>query len=234
MPTVTASSVRSRVRAELVEEIKAAARGQLANEGAAALSLRAVARDMGMVSSAVYRYFPSRDDLLTALIIDAYNAMGQRVEEAESTVRRSDYRGRWMAVCNAVRRWANENPHEYGLVFGTPVPKYAAPVDTITPATRVTRVLVDIIIDAARTHSLSVVTEPVPKSVRADLAPIRGFFGDGPGQLDDDLIVRGIMAWTHLYGAISFELFGHRVGSVSNHDGFFDHEMRRVAAFVGL
>lgn len=231
---MTASSARSRVRAELIDEIKAAARRQLANEGAAALSLRAVAREMGMVSSAVYRYFPSRDDLLTALIIDAYNAMGERVENAESVIRRSDYRGRWMAVCNAVRRWSTANPHEYGLVFGTPVPKYAAPADTITPATRVTRVLVDILIDAVRTDSLTVVTEPVPKAVRADISPIRGFFGNGPAQLDDDLIVRGIMAWTHLYGAISFELFGHRVGSVTNHDGFFDHEMRRIAAFVGL
>jgi AcrR family transcriptional regulator len=234
MQSVTASSVRSRIRAELVEEIKASARRQLANEGAAALSLRAVARDMGMVSSAVYRYFPSRDDLLTALIIDAYNAMGERVEQAESIVRRTDYRGRWMAVCHAVRRWATENPHEYGLVFGTPVPKYAAPADTITPATRVTRVLVDIMIDAVRTAALTVETETVPKAVRVDLAPVRSFFGEGPEQLGDDLIVRGIMAWTHLYGAISFELFGHRVGSVSNHDGFFDHEMRRIAAFVGL
>ncbi len=231
---MTASSVRSRVRNELLTEIKDAARRQLANEGAAALSLRAVARDMGMVSSAIYRYFPSRDELLTALIIDAYNTMGERVEIAESTVRRSDYRGRWMAVCNAVRRWANENPHEYGLVFGTPVPKYAAPADTITPATRVTRVLVDIMIDAAGSGSLIIEPEPVPKAVRTDLAPIRAFFGEGPAQLDDDLIVRGIMAWTHLYGAISFELFGHRVGSVNNHDGFFDHEMRRIAAFVGL
>ena len=231
---MNAASVRLRVRAELADEIKAAARRQLANEGAAALSLRAVAREMGMASSAIYRYFPSRDDLFTALIVDAYNAMGERVELAESGVRRSDYRGRWMAVCHAVRRWATENPHEYGLVFGTPVPKYAAPPDTIMPATRVTRVLVDITVDALSAGAVSVDREPVPKAVRADLVIIRGFFGQGPAQLDDDLIVRGIIAWTHLYGAINFELFGHRAGSVTNHDAFFDHEMRRIAAFVGL
>ena len=177
---MNAASVRSRVRAELVDEIKEAARRQLAVDGAAALSLRAVAREMGMVSSAVYRYFPSRDDLLTALIVDAYNAMGERVEEAESAVRRTDFRGRWMAVCHAVRDWAGTSPHEYGLVFGTPVPKYAAPVDTITPALRVTVVLVQIVADAVRAGALVPGREPIPKAVRADLAPIRTFFRPPP------------------------------------------------------
>ena len=231
---MNAASVRSRVRAKLVDEIKEAARRQLAVEGATALSLRAVAREMGMVSSAVYRYFPSRDDLLTALIVDAYNAMGERVEEAESAVRRADLRGRWMAVCHAVRDWARSSPHEYGLVFGTPVPKYAAPVDTITPATRVTVVLVQIVADGVRTGVLAPGKEPIPKAVRSDLAAIRVFFSERGAIVDDDLIVRSIMAWTHIYGAVSFELFGHRVGMVSEHDGFFDHEMRRMAAFVGF
>lgn len=231
---MNAASVRSRVRAELVDEIKEAARRQLAAEGAAGLSLRAVAREMGMVSSAVYRYFPSRDDLLTALIVDAYNAMGARVEEAESAVRRTDFRGRWMAVCHAVRAWARASPHEYGLVFGTPVPKYAAPADTISPAMRVTVVLVQIVADAVRSGVLALEREPIPKAVRADLALIRAFFSEQGAIVDDDLIVRSIMAWTHIYGAVSFELFGHRVGMVTNEDGFFEHEMRRMAAFVGL
>ena len=231
---MNAASVRSRVRAELIDEIKEEARRQLAVEGAAALSLRAVAREMGMVSSAVYRYFPSRDELLTALIVDAYNAMGERVEGTESAVRRTDYRGRWMAVCHAVRDWARSSPHEYGLVFGTPVPKYAAPADTISPAMRVTVVLVHIVADGVRAGVLAPEREPIPKVVRADLAPIRTFFSERGAIVDDDLIVRSIMAWTHIYGAISFELFGHRVGTVSEHDGFFDHEMRRMATFMGL
>lgn len=231
---MNAASVRSRVRAELIDEIKEEARRQLAIEGAAALSLRAVARAMGMVSSAVYRYFPSRDELLTALIVDAYNAMGERVEEAESAVRRADYRGRWMAVCHAVRDWARASPHEYGLVFGTPVPTYAAPADTISPAMRVTAVLVQIVADGVRAGVFGSEREQIPRGVRADLAPIRAFFSEHGAIVDDELIVRSIMAWTHIYGAISFELFGHRVGTVSEHDGFFDHEMRRMATFMGL
>lgn len=184
-----------------------------------------------MVSSAVYRYFSSREELLTALIVDAYNALGEHVEKAESVVKRTDFRGRWMASAHATRRWAVDNEHEYGLVFGTPIPHYAAPPDTIGPATRATRVLVQIVRDAVATGSWNGPKEPVPRAVHTDLAAVREFFGR---RVDDDLLVRSLMAWTHIYGAISFELFGHRVGSVGNHEAFFDLEMRRIATFIGL
>ena len=113
-----------------------AARRQLATEGAGGLSLRAVARDMGMVSSAIYRYFPSRDDLLTALIMDGYNAIGEVAEQADGGCPDGDYPGRWLAVARAVRGWARTHPHEYALVYGSPVPGYQAPQQTIAPAAR--------------------------------------------------------------------------------------------------
>src|SRR5580658_1309421 len=121
-----AGSIRARVRAEMIAEIKAVARRHLQTDGAN-LSLRAVARDMGMVSSALYRYFASRDDLLTALIIDAYNALGDAVEKADAQVTdRAELRARWLAVAGAVRHWALSNQAEYALLFGSPVPGYAA------------------------------------------------------------------------------------------------------------
>src|SRR6476619_3633829 len=123
---MSAGSIRARVRAEMIDEIKAVARRHLAADGAN-LSLRAVARDMGMVSSAVYRYFASRDDLLTALIIEGYNAMGEAAERAEAAVPRRDLPGRWMAICHAVRDWGRAHPAEYALLYGSPVPGYAAP-----------------------------------------------------------------------------------------------------------
>ena len=121
---------------ELTREIKDVARRQLGEHGSAGLSLRAVARELGMVSSAVYRYFPSRDELLTALIIDAYQAIADAAEHSESRVRRGDLAGRWLATARAMRRWAVEHPQEYALIFGSPVPGYQAPQDTIDPAAR--------------------------------------------------------------------------------------------------
>src|SRR5256886_14576632 len=131
-----ASSIRARVRAEMIDEIKSVARQHLAADGAN-LSLRAVARDMGMVSSALYRYFASRDELLTALILDAYNAMGEAAERADAGVTdRTDLAGRWFAVPLACRPWALARPPESAWIYGRPVPGHRAPRD---PAGRAPR-----------------------------------------------------------------------------------------------
>ena len=103
-------TARERVRAEITREITDIARSQLAEQGAAALSLRAVARDLGMVSSAVYRYFSSRDELLTALIIDGYDALGLAVERADAAQPRADYPGRWRAATRSRARSSVSEP----------------------------------------------------------------------------------------------------------------------------
>lgn len=151
---MTAPSIRARVRAELTEEIKSVARRHLATEGAN-LSLRAVARDLGLASSALYRYFASRDKLLTALILDAYRALGDAAEDADAAVTDTDLRGRWLAVCHAVRQWALRHPAEYTLLYGSPVPRYAAPADTTALAQRVALTLTGILTDAARAGRLT-------------------------------------------------------------------------------
>src|SRR6478735_5550022 len=142
-------TARERARAEITAEILDAARGYLATDGAPALSLRAIARDLGMASSALYRYFKSRDELLTRLIIDAYDALGAAAEVAEATVDRNDLAGRFAATCTAVRDWSLAHPNEYALIYGSPVPGYAAPADTVRPASRVTTLLLRIIVEAA-------------------------------------------------------------------------------------
>uniref|UniRef100_UPI0013B38CCA TetR/AcrR family transcriptional regulator n=1 Tax=Nonomuraea lactucae TaxID=2249762 RepID=UPI0013B38CCA len=146
---MTASrTARERVRAELTREIADIARRRLATEGAGGLSLRAVAREMGMVSSAIYRYFPSRDDLLTALIIDGYNALGEAVERADASCPPDSFPDRWSAVCHAVRDWALAHPHEYTLLYGSPVPGYHAPQDTVPARARDVTVMGRIVADA--------------------------------------------------------------------------------------
>jgi AcrR family transcriptional regulator len=225
------STARARVRAELTREIKEEARRQLAVAGSAGLSLRAVARELGMVSSAVYRYFPSRDDLLTALIVDAYDAVGAVAEEADAAViRREDLTGRWMAVARAVRAWAVGNPAEYALIYGSPVPGYRAPETTTGSAERLTSVLLAILADGVRAGSVDVAGS-LPAAVRADLRRLRAHSGV---EVPDPVLFRGLLAWTHLFGAISFELFGHLHNVIADTESYFDAAMASTAERMGL
>lgn len=163
----TVQGARARARIEVTEAIKDEARSWLAADGATKLSLRAVARELGMVSSALYRYFPSRDDLLTALIVDAYDAVGEAAEHALAEQRAAASPAtRWTAVCRAVRTWALAHPHEYALIYGSPVPGYTAPEATIGPAARVGLVLISIARDAHQGKGIA--PPPLAAPVRAE------------------------------------------------------------------
>ncbi|MFJ3670682.1 TetR/AcrR family transcriptional regulator [Streptomyces sp. NPDC090106] len=220
---------RARARVEVTTAIKDEARRQLAADGAAKLSLRAVARELGMVSSAIYRYFPSRDDLLTALIIDAYDSLGESAEAARDRSAGAAPAQRWVAVCEAVRGWALGSPHEYALIYGSPVPGYRAPQTTVPPASRVGLVLFGLVRDAYRARGLAVARLPAelrPEAERmaADLAP----------DLPPATVAALVAAWAQLYGLVGFELFGqfHRV--VEDRPVFFREAVARLADGVGL
>jgi AcrR family transcriptional regulator len=225
---MSAPSLRARVRSELTEEIKAAARRRLAADGAN-LSLRAVARDLGMVPSALYRYFPSRDDLLTALIVEGYQAVAEAARQAEIKVPRTDLRGRWLAVGHAVRDWALAHPAEYGLLYGSPVPGYSAPQDTVAPASSVIFILVEIAASAAPAEVP--LAAPLPEPVRADLRRLIDQYG---GRIGEALLERVFAAWTHLYGLVSFEVFGRLEGTIQARREYFDHQMGLMADLAGL
>ncbi|MEU7905995.1 WHG domain-containing protein [Actinoplanes sp. NPDC049118] len=223
---MTAASIRARVRAEMTDEIKAVARRHLATDGAN-LSLRAVARDLGMASSAVYRYFASRDDLLTALIIDAYDAVGAAAEESART---GSYRDRFLSICHAVRDWALANPHEWALIYGSPVPGYQAPRDTVEPATRVILQIGAIVRDAALAGDVEA-GEPVAGRLGEELAVVAEHAAQGaPPQL----VARSMGAWIHLCGAVSAELFGQLNNTIDERREFFDLQMRGEAATIGF
>lgn len=225
-------TARDRARAELTREIKDEARRQLAASGADGLSLRAVARKLGMVSSALYRYFPSRDDLVTALIIDAYTSLGEAAEAGDAGVPRTDLTGRWRGTCRAVRTWALRHRHEYALIYGSPIPGYQAPRDTVAPAGRVPLVLLGILHDAATAGTLTSVEEaPLTPGLAEQAGTLAGRI---TMRLPEPVLVRGIMAWTQLFGMISFELFGQLVGSVDPSEDFFEYAIGRMAELVGL
>jgi AcrR family transcriptional regulator len=246
-PPNAVQTARERARAELTREIKEEARRQLAEVGANGLSLRAVARELGMVSSALYRYYPSRDDLLTALIIDAYNAIGAVAEAGAGAARAgAPARETWAAACRAIRAWAVANPHEYALIYGSPVPGYRAPEATIGPASRVPLAFASILEAAVASGSVPGAAGqtpglggPLAEQAAALSAALAADLPAAPGASDAavipaDMLVRAVIAWTQLFGMISFELFGQFVGSFEPADAFFDNAVAQLASLVGL
>lgn len=223
-----AGGIRARVRAEMIGEIKSAARRHLATDGAN-LSLRAIARELGMVSSALYRYFASRDDLLTALILDAYNDLGAVAEQADTTVPdRADGRSRWLTVARAIRGWALAHPAEYALLYGTPVPGYAAPPETTVAAQRPPRLLGAIFAEAGQPYPPAL---PMGPALSAEITRLRDSLAPG---VSESAMARGIIAWTLLFGALNFELFGRFDQTIQERADWFDTQMTAMADYLDL
>jgi AcrR family transcriptional regulator len=183
-----------------------------------------------MVSSAIYRYFPSRDELLTALIVDAFDAVGAAAEVSEE--RGAPFQRRWLALAGAVRSWAIANPHEWALIYGSPVPGYNAPTDTVDPAARVSLVFLRLLADGVGAGEVADGDAiETSRTVRSDLRRLRDLAAP---DVPDEVLSRGLLAWTQLFGAISYELFGHLEGVITDFEGFFDLQARRAAELLLL
>ncbi|MFW0791659.1 TetR/AcrR family transcriptional regulator [Gordonia sp. CPCC 205333] len=180
-------------------------RAQLATVGAAALSLRAIARELGMVSSAIYRYVESRDELLTRLVVEAYGELGDTVDHAVSSSPHDDPRERIRVLAHAFRDWSIANTAQFSLLYGSPVPGYHAPAErTVEPGTRVMRRLIETLAQAVVSGQL-IATGDVDPGLAADLAYIRADLGV---ELDDAALVLAVSLWTWLIGAVGQEIFG--------------------------
>jgi AcrR family transcriptional regulator len=219
------------MRAEILD----AARKQMAREGAASLSLRSIARDLGMAPSALYRYFGGRDDLLTALILGSYASLAAEAERAEGAAANKGGTDaeRFLAVPRAIRRWALGHPQEWALVFGTPVPGYQAPEDTVLLYTRVAAALLRPVVDAGAAGRLRADDggRPVSDSLRDAVAPVSAaLLPDLPA----GTVVRAVEAWTGVVGAISLEVFGHWRKTILDPEEFFDATVRDAADSLGL
>jgi AcrR family transcriptional regulator len=216
-------TARAVARRELTQAIITSARRQLGEIGPAQLSVRAVARDLGMASSAVYRYFPSRDELLTELLVVIYGELADLLEAADAARDRDDLRGRWLTLGRTLRGWALEAPHEYAFLYGSPVPGYSAPQATIEPSARVTGVLIGLI------HDLDEVGAPEPLVPAPGAHETFAAFRSQVGlDLSDEAILRGVTAWGGLLGAISLELFGHLHRAVVDYDAHFELIIARL------
>lgn len=210
--------IRDEQRAENTARITTAARRQLAEVGGVGLSMRAVAREVGMVSSAVYRYFPTREALLTALIIESYGHLASALGEAGG---RSAAR-RWTELARALRAWAREHPHEFQLIYGTPIPGYAAPPETIPAAAAVARPFL-------RVGATTSVDGFTGRALRTQVDPLATTEGVDPAGAAAVLSELGA-----LVGLVSLELSGHLVGTADPADHLYAAVVTRQLATLGL
>jgi AcrR family transcriptional regulator len=198
----------AQARAEMRDGILRLGREQLATRSAADLSVREIARGLGVASSAVYRHVKNRDELVTLLVIDAYNDLA----DATVPLPHSDDAGqfsRLSSLAHRVRSWAVANPSRWALIYGTPVPGYAAPPDETTPAgTRVMVALLEIL--SRGTLSDQAPTPPPSTALAAELQSSAGELG--MAQLPPQLLAAGVDAWISLIGTVSAEVF-NQLGS---------------------
>jgi AcrR family transcriptional regulator len=190
------TSPRERYRSQVRTEIKRHAWGQIATAGASALSLNAIAKQMGLSGPALYRYFANRDELITELIRDAYRSLADTVQETAAAG--ADL----AALARALRSWALDDPQRYFLIFGTPVPGYHAPDDVTTIASEVMGRVLD-----------ACVAQPVdrpPTAFDSHLEAHRQWAAGHPAP--PTVLHRALTFWTRLHGVLSLELAGHFTG----------------------
>ena len=222
--------------------ILGAAREELAEAGPGALSVRSIARRLGVAAGGLYRYVEGRDDLLTALVVEAYEGIGAAAERAaaeHAAARAGDGPAEaWVAAWLAVREHALERPHEFALVYGTPVIGYAAPARTVDAATRLITVLAQLAVDARPSAGgpSAPVTSP-GTGLREDLDRVRDWsiaHLEGGDRITDAAALGVLRGWTEGIGTIGFELHGHYVGSVEHGAAYLEAVARAQARTLGL
>ena len=217
---------RERIEAQIVE----LGRRHLIEHGAAGLSLRAIARDLGMVSSAVYRYVSSRDELLTLLLVDAYSALADAVDRARDAVP-DVWSDDVIAIAHAARHWATAHPASWALLYGSPVPGYRAPAErTVGPGTRVVSALFDAVAAGIATGDIMLTNWPAQQPISSDFERLRQEFSF-PG--DDPVIAKCFAVWAGVIGAISLEVFGqYGADTLTDPEAVFDTQVRLLVGVL--
>jgi AcrR family transcriptional regulator len=227
-------AARERAKEAVRAQLRSVARRHIAERGAGDLSLRAVARELDMTSSAIYRHVSSRDELITSLMVESYESLAEVAERADRMQAGlgQDAAARWLAICRAVRRWALERPHEYALLYGSPIGAYRASVDVAQGSARIWRVVIRVMETAVSTGVL----RPQPRTFDAQglVTPYVLATVGQPGPPFTDFIVRGMALFSSLIGGISAELFGVFQGLTTDADRIFDLVVATGAQGAGL
>ncbi len=220
-PKRTATSTRDSMEAQ----IKAVARQQMAQHGTAGLSLRGIAREMGITAPAIYNYYPRLDDLITALIVDAFNALADAIEAAESAVASETTWPRILASCLAYRAWAIAHPVDFQLIYGNPIPGYVAPAEITVPLARRTfDGLFRLFLEAYQSGELAIPAEyaSVPPRITAHLAT---WLPEAGVAFPDALLCLLMSGWARIHGMVMLELFEHLGPVVGDAAAFYRYEL---------
>lgn len=226
-----ARPINQQLRQARTAEILVAAREQLLQVGLSGFSLRAVARQLDLAPNALYTYFPCLDDLITALLVDAFQRFAATIQAADSADEPCCAR-RFQSVCTAYRAWAVAHPIDYDLIFGRPIPGYQAPEAITSPFLIQTfAVGLQILIDAAQTEQLQIPPryQNIPPGVAASLAA-------QPYQANAPPVLRSMMltAWSRLHGLVTLEIHGNASEDIGDHAAWFAYNVACLVAEIGL
>jgi AcrR family transcriptional regulator len=240
------ASRRERQRAATVQEIKDVARRLLGQQGPSALSLRAIAREMGVTAPALYRYFDSHEALVEALAADFYNELCDHMEAAEAEAVALAGLGegsdpaqsigrRLVAASVAFRLWSVGHRPEFGLIFGTPIPGVDL-YDENSPACvagqRFGLVFAALFLELWATRPFDV---PDLAELDPRLAPQLQEYRDGLGvDLPLPVVYVFLSCWTRLYGMVTMEVFGHLTFALSDAEPAFMTELWQIGRLMGL
>lgn len=212
---------------DLQEAIKSTAWKQIAKTGAAALSLRAIARELGITAPAIYNYFPRRDDLVTALIVDAYTSFGDSQLAARDTVPTDEPVRRLEAIGLAYRTWALTHTQRYQLIFGAPLPGYEAPVEKVLPSgARSLSALTSVIEDLRLAGRLRADGFP---EVKAEYKIGFDMWKKYGGEVDVLTLSVAVLIWARVHGLVSLEIAGNLPPFGANGDGLYRYELDAIS-----
>ncbi len=226
---------RERQRAATVEEIKEVARGLMREHGASEVRFTDIAKEMGMTPPALYRYYADRDELLTDLIADGYRDLGRAVAAARELVDVDDVAGRWIAVGRAYRDWARQEPAQFALILGMPLPGYVAPEDgpTTDAAKDAMSQLAQLFIRAAE---LGVLSEPLVTEVSPEMRAHFAEKDDVVGwEIEPATHQAMLHAWATLHGVTCLDVYGQFdwMGEDAR-DSLFESTLRSAALAAGF
>jgi AcrR family transcriptional regulator len=210
----------------LAEAIKNSAWEQIARNGAAALSLRAIARDLGITAPAIYNHFHRRDDLVTALIVDAYTSLGESQQVAIDNLPVTDIKGRFTALGMAYREWAITYPQRYQLIFGTPIPNYEAPEDITLPAA--TKALVPLVETLQAFSVANRLRLDRVSPLTTELKSMLMAWQEIAESIDLEVLYAALITWSRVHGLVSMEIANHFPSYITDPGEIFRREIGNI------